>query len=128
MSKLSQFGKFVSRYAGEIRSVAGLFTGLFQFLPIDPADKRRLQETIDGLAEAADRIESSLPGLLDGNISRDDIRDVLREILPEILPDMIGGRAETVTRQAVAPRPARVRKPAVKKATRLPTAAETTGD
>jgi len=134
MSKLTQFGKFVGRYAGELRDVASLLGTVFRSLPIDPADRSEVDGILNGLNTAADRIEASLSGILaDGRIDRDDLKIVLREILPEILPDLIGGLVEKQTRaRASAPaatpaapapaRPARVRN-------RLPKAGEqTTGD
>lgn len=102
MSKLSTFAKFVGRYAGEIRTIGTLVTGVLAALPIGREDRENLQRNIDNLFDAADRIEKSLSGLGDAvGLSRDEIKEIVREIVRENLPDMIGGAVEKLARERV---------------------------
>lgn len=102
MSKLTQFARFAGRYAGELRSVAGFLSGILNMIPANPAERSDLSRILDDLTAAADRIEESIPGILDGGISRDEIKAVLRGLVIELLPDIIGGLSEKNTRAAVA--------------------------
>lgn len=103
MSKLSTFAKFVGRYAGEIRTIGTLVSGVLAALPIGREDRENLQDKIANLFAAADRIEASLSSLGDAvGLSRDEIKEIVREIVRESLPDMIGGAVETATRQRLA--------------------------
>lgn len=117
---LGNFFKFVGKYAGELRASVDIFSLILRALPIDPSDKRRAEETLEGLTAAADRIEASLTQVMkDGVIDRDDLKPIIREIVREMLPDIVGGITESKARKTVAkPRAAKpAAKPAAKGST-----------
>jgi hypothetical protein len=56
----SAIGKFMARYAGEASNVADIFRTILPALPIDKNDKAKVENVINELDLAADRITAFL--------------------------------------------------------------------
>jgi hypothetical protein len=111
------FGKFLTKYSGELATVAKVASTIVSMLPLGRQDRKRVTDLVEKLETASANVAAAAEKAIGetGEISRDALKDVVREIVHEILPDIVGGVAEKKARENVD-KPKRVRKRATKPA------------
>lgn len=101
------FDKFLKKYAGELRVVGSLFSMVAGGIGLDPNERRKLEEALTSLGEAADRIEAgakaAASAVKTAKPSKADLKAAFAEIAPELLSDMV----EAGVKKALADREAK---------------------
>lgn len=87
MSKLTGIGKFLGGYAGELRALVSVVSTLLPALPINRQDKAKVDEILDNLKEAADRVEAAAPSANPTKVTvkKSDVEAAVAAILPGIV-------------------------------------------
>lgn len=89
---MSKFSSFLTKYAGEIRSIASMFGSIVVGVALDPRERQQANDTIEGLRQAADSIEASIKdikGLTEIKISKKEIEDAVKATLPSLVAALV---------------------------------------
>jgi hypothetical protein len=79
---INKFGKFLGKYAGEMRGIVGVLGTIVSALPIGRDDRERVEGILADLAAAADRVEKAANAPLEISLSAADIEAAVAKLLP----------------------------------------------
>ena len=103
---MSQFSKFLNKYAGEIKAIGSLAMTLARGVGLDPQERRAVEQAAEGLANAADSIEKSLKdvkALTEIKISKADLKKAVEDMLPDIVADLVAAGVKKALAELPAP-------------------------
>ena len=93
---MSQFSKFLRRFAPEMRGLGGALQLLAQGVGLPPAEKERVLKGAQLFLDGADNIMASIETLKDASAPT---AEQVRNAVKAVLPDIIGGLSEAALRE-----------------------------
>lgn len=87
MTKLSDFGKFLGKYAGEALSISAALRTILPALPINRDDKRLIESVIAKLEHTAESVAESAPSFKEVKVTvrKSDVEEAVAKALPAIV-------------------------------------------
>lgn len=99
---LSTFGKFLSRYAGELSLVGSALNILLRGTAIPAKEKEEVEAAIATVLNAAESITKSLSSLSEIKVSRADLVAVVKANAPELVTLLIAEATDQITEAVLA--------------------------
>ncbi len=87
MTKLSDFGKFLGKYAGEASAVATAFRHILPSLGLGADGREQVEATIDRLENAAKAVAKAAPAFKETTVTvrKSDVEAAVAAVLPGIV-------------------------------------------